>query len=67
LDPFDAGSRLYLGHAFRLEEGGGTWMSGGAGYVMSWNALKSVVINVLENERRKEEFDKILKVKISNC
>ncbi len=56
LRPFDPGVRAYIGHALRLERGG-TWMSGGAGYVLTREAFRSVMLNyLLPNPVSKDTF-----------
>ena len=60
LDRFRPDERLYLGHALRLE-GGGTWMSGGAGYVVSGGAFRAIGENIFN--QTSEKWRELLEVR----
>ena len=57
---------IYLGYALRLEDDNQkrsrTWMSGGAGYVLSWRAFQDMIA-ILKTSAEQEENILALKVR----
>ena len=54
LAPMDPDQKTYIGHAFRSRNGG-TWMSGGAGYILSRATLEEFIGTYILPER--DKFD----------
>ena len=52
LAPMDPGQKTYMGHALRSRSGG-TWMSGGAGYVLSRATFEDFMWSYILPERGK--------------
>ena len=52
LAPMDPDQKTYIGHALRLSNGG-TWMSGGAGYILSRATFEEFMQTYILPERGK--------------
>ena len=52
LTPMDPNQKTYMGHALRSRSGG-TWMSGGAGYVLSRATFEEFIGSYILPERGK--------------
>ena len=52
LAPMDPDQKIYIGHAFRSRSGG-TWMSGGAGYILSRATFEEFMQTYILPERGK--------------
>ena len=66
LAPMDPDQKTYIGHALRSRSGG-TWMSGGAGYVLSRATFEDFVETYILPERGKFDVEtrRLLEVRIA--